>query len=328
MLRKIILGLLCTLVLSLSSCVSAGKLTAPPMEEEQSAWIVYWDWDRGVSEAQKNKPDALIAFAASFDEQGKLCLPALMTKERLAALPKENTYLSFVNDQQQAEKALLKDTKLLKKLLGKKASRQQHIADVLTLGRDCGFMGVEIDYENVWKDAALMKAYAAFIAELRDECRAQNMKLRVVLEPKALRYANIMPEDVEYVIMFYNLYGGHSGPGPKADRRFIWHTLSEAAKLPGTPNVAFANGGFDWSAPKKARGITLAQAIALQQKYQLQPERDEKSRALHFTYSVGAEKHTVWYADSETLSYWQQLAQAVGFKRFSSWRLGGNEPGK
>lgn len=325
MLKKIIFGFLCIFVLSLTSCVSAGKLAAPPMEEQQSAWIVYWDWDRGVSEAQKNKLDTLVAFAASFDEQGKLRLPAEMTEERLAALPKDKTYLSFVNDQQQAGKALLKDTKLLKKLLTKKTTRQQHIADVLALSKRYGLAGVEIDYENVWKDAGLMKDYVAFIKELRDECRAQNMQLRVVLEPKALRYASLMPEDVEYVIMFYNLYGGHSGPGPKADRRFIWHTLSEAAKLPGTQNVAFANGGFDWSAPKKAKGITLEQAVALQKKYQAQPERDEKSRALHFTYSVGAEKHTVWYADGETMVYWQQLAQAVGFKRFSSWRLGGNE---
>ena len=326
MLKKIILGLLCALVLSLSSCVSAGRLQAPPMAAEQSAWVVYWDWDRGMNEAQKNKPDALIAFAASFDEQGKLRLPEAMTEARLAALPREKSYLSFVNDQQLAEKTLLKDTKLLKKLLNKKTARQQHVKDVLALSKQYGFTGVEIDYENVWRDASLMKDYAAFLAELRDACTAQDMQLRVVLEPKSLRYAELMPKDVEYVIMFYNLYGGHSGPGPKADRRFIWHTLSEAAKLPGTPNVAFANGGFDWTAPKKAKGITLAQAEALQKKYQVQPERDEKSRALHFTYSVGEEKHTVWYADSETLAYWQQLAQAVGFKRFSSWRLGGNEP--
>ena len=313
------------MVLSLSSCVSAGRLAAPPMEAEQSAWLVYWDWDRGAGEAQQNKYDALIAFAAGFDENGALRLPEELTEERLAALSHEKAYLSFVNDQQQAGKTLLKDTKLLKKLLGKKAARQQHAADVLALSRKYGFTGVEIDYENVWKDAALMKDYAAFITELRDECRAQDMKLRVVLEPKALRYAGLLPNDVEYVVMFYNLYGGHSGPGPKADRRFIWHTLSEAAKLPGTPNVAFASGGFDWSAPKRAKGITLAQAEALQKKYQAQVERDEKSRALHFTYSVGEEKHTVWYADAETLVYWQQLAQAVGFKRFSSWRLGGNE---
>lgn len=322
MIRKIVFGLLCIVVMSLTSCVSAGRLEAPPMEEQKSAWVVYWDWDRGMKEAQRS--DVLVAFAASFDEQGELVLPAELTQKRLTALPADKAYLSFVNDQKHGEKTLLKDTRLLKKLLGKKA-RQQHIADILALSKQHGFMGVEIDYENVWKDASLMKDYAAFITELRDECKAQNMQLRVVLEPKALRFAELLPDDVEYVIMFYNLYGGHSGPGPKADRRFIWHTLSEAAKLPGTPNVAFANGGFDWSAPKKAKGITLEQAVALQKKYQAQPERDEKSRALHFTYSVGAEKHTVWYADEETMAYWQQLAQAVGFKRFSSWRLGGNE---
>ena len=38
--KKIIFVLLCLVVLSLSSCASAGKLQAPPMEAEKSAWVV------------------------------------------------------------------------------------------------------------------------------------------------------------------------------------------------------------------------------------------------------------------------------------------------
>ena len=92
--------------------------------------------------------------------------------------------------------------------------------------------------------------------------------------------------------------------------------------------MAFANGGFDWTAPKKAKGITMAQAVALQKQYQATAERDEGSRALHFTYKKGTEEHTVWYADAETLAYWENLAQALGFKRISIWRLGGSEAAK
>lgn len=326
--KKFVFGLLCIFVLSLTSCVSAGKLQAPPMEAEKSAWVAYWDWDKGADELKAAKHDTAIAFAAGFDEAGALVLPEQLTSERLEALPAAKAYLSFVNDQKQGTGTLLKDTKLLKKILGKRSSRQQHIEEVIALSKKYGFMGVEIDYENVWRDAGLLQSYAEFITELREACKAQGLRLRVVLEPKTLRYAAKLPEDVEYVVMFYNLYGGHSGPGPKADRRFIWHTLSQAAKLPGTPNVAFANGGFDWSAPKKAKGITLAQAVALQKKYNAQPERDESSRALHFTYKKGEEQHTVWYADADTLAYWQQLAEAVGFKRISIWRLGGSEAAK
>ena len=220
--KKIIFGLLCLVVLSLSSCASAGKLQAPPMEAEKSAWVVYWDWDKGAGEAQQQKNDALVAFAASFDEQGGLALPAELTAARLAKLSPERSYLSFVNDQKQGSNTVLKDTRLLKKLLAKKASRKHHVADIIALGKENKFSGVEIDYENIWRDAALMKSYAEFVSELRDECRAQDLKLRVVLEPRTLRYAKLLPQDVEYVVMLYNLYGGHSGPGPKADRRFIW----------------------------------------------------------------------------------------------------------
>lgn len=322
--KKLILYALCALVISISSCASAGKLQAPPMEADSAGWVVYWDWERGVREAQQQKPATLVAFAANFAEDGSVALPTELTAERLAQLPKERAYLSFVNDQHKGKQTLMKDTQVLKKLLSKKKSREQHIAEIIALCRQYNFAGVEIDYENIWRDKALMKNFAAFITELREKTQAENLKLRVVLEPKALRFGEELPGDVEYVVMFYNLYGGHSGPGPKADRRFIWHTLSQAAKLPGTPNVAFANGGFDWTAPKQAKSLTQEQAVALQKKYQVQPVRDDSSKALHFSYTNGKEQHTVWYADEQTLLYWQELAQAVGFKRISIWRFGGN----
>ena len=74
-------------------------------------------------------------------------------------------------------------------------SRKQHVADIIALGKANKFSGVEIDYENIWRDAALMKSYAEFVSELRDECRAQDLKLRVVLEPRTLRYAKLLPQD-------------------------------------------------------------------------------------------------------------------------------------
>ena len=323
--KKLILCTLCALVLSISSCASAGRLQAPPMEADSAGWVVYWDWEHGVREAQQQKPATLVAFAANFAEDGSLVLPAKLTADRLAQLPMEKSYLSFVNDRQQGKQMLMKDTAVLKKLLSKKKSREQHIAEIIALCRQYNFAGVEIDYENIWRDKAVMKGFAAFIAELRDKTQTEKLKLRVVLEPKTLRFAEELPADVEYVVMFYNLYGGHSEPGPKADRRFIWHTLSQAAKLPGTPNVAFANGGFDWTAPRQAKSLTQLQAVALQKKYQVEPERDENSKALQFSYDDSGQKHTVWYADEQTLLYWQELAQAVGFKRISIWRLGGNE---
>ena len=323
--KKLIFGLLCAFIISIASCASAGRLEAPPMEPQRSAWVVYWDWQRGVDEAKVAKPDVLVAFAASFDEAGALRLPKELTAEQLAKLPAEKAYLSFVNDKQDGEKVLTKDTKVLKKLLAKKNKRTQHIQEIITLTKQHNFCGIEIDYENIWRDKSLMKDFSSFLEELKVKAGENNLKLRVVLEPKTLRYAQDLPKDVEYVVMFYNLYGGHSGPGPKADRRFIWHTLSAVAKLPGTPNVAFATGGFDWTAPRKAKSLTQMQAEALMKKYKVNPERDDASRALHFEYDDDKVKHTVWYADGETLKYWQGLAEAVGFKRISIWRLGGNE---
>ena len=216
---------------------------------------------------------------------------------------------------------MLKDVQLLHRLLDKEAARRKHIEEIIKLCKDKGFAGVEIDYENLWQEEDLVQSFGLFAQELKAACDNNGLKLRLVLEPKTLAYAEALPEKIEYVVMFYNLYGPHSGPGPKANEKFILRTLKQMEKLRGTPTIAFANGGFDWAEGGKASGLTQAQAEALAQKYQAAPQRDKASRALYFSYSVKDEAHTVWYADELTLAFWRNIAAKYGYQRFSLWRL-------
>jgi hypothetical protein len=325
-LYKSIVAILILSVCFLCACGTDKKIQAPKMKPSQAAWSVYWDWANGIDEAQDDKYQDVIVFAADFDSKSNIVLPKKFNPDDFKDLSNRKLFISFVNDiQTQSSGTIQKDIVFLNKLLETPESRRQHISDVIKICRDNGFDGIEIDYENIWKEKALVENFVSFVKELHKETQMNLLDLRVVLDVRALKYAKIFPDDVEYVVMFYNLYGLHSGPGPKADKEFILNTLEKMQNLKGTPNIAFANGGFDWCEGSKTRSLTSKQARLLAKRMKVEPKRDFASNALYFTYMQNDKKHTVWYGDETTIEYWCDIAKQYGYKRFSLWRLGGSK---
>lgn len=294
-----------------------------------SSWVVSWDAAKGWKEYHRTKKEwtDLSYFAATFDENGKLHLPAGFQK---VAIENGRFYLTFVNDVQPAKgKAIEKDTQVLQQVLATEESRRQHAKDILQLAEQAGVDGVEIDYERIGKDEELMKKFASFTQTLFLESISVHKKVRIILEPS-------MPMDLsysqgpEYVVMAYNLFGTHSGPGPKADGPFIKKLIQKMAALPPKKALAFSNGGCQWQdagffglKKGKAQFISTEKALALAKEHGVTPLRDEASAAMHFSYKENGSDYEVWYADQETLDAWITLAAREGIPSVSLWRLGG-----
>ena len=325
-LYKSIVAILILSVCFLCACGTDKKIQAPKMKPSQAAWSVYWDWANGIDEAQDDKYQDVIVFAADFDSKNQLVFPAAFAPEMFNSFPQKNLFISFVNDKRlESGKHIQKDTVFLNELLATPESRKQHISEVIRICKDNGFNGIEIDYENIWKEKTLVENFVSFVEELRKETQINRLDLRVVLDVRALRYAKLFPDNVEYVVMFYNLHGLHNGPGPKADKKFILDTLKKLQSLKGTPNIAFANGGFVWSSGSKTKSLTTEQARLLAKKMQVKPKRDSESNALYFSYVQDNKEYTVWFGDEITIKYWCDIAKEYGYKRFSLWRLGGSK---
>jgi spore germination protein YaaH len=145
----------------------------------------------------------------------------------------------------------------------------------------------------------------------------------VVLDSQSTLYAEF-PMGPEYVVMCYNLYGTHSGPGPKADADFLDTTMEKNKRLPGQVTMAFANGGFQWDDDGQCTALTQVQALKKMEQITGEAVRDPKSNALSFTYEEDKRHYTVWFADGNTISYWISLAHDNGYRSFAIWRLGGN----
>ena len=209
------------------------------------------------------------------------------------------------------------------------------MADLLALLKAYPFSGLELDYERV--GAEDWPKLLQFARDLDVRLRAQGKKLRLVMEPKQKYLQSNLPAGPEYVVMAYNLHGGHNGPGAKADDAFLHQLAQWAAGLSVKPGLALAGGGFAWTSGGVLE-VTERKAVAWARGANVTPVRDAASQALHFTAPDNAPGSAVparnakggrceiWYADGTTLAHWAEVGRSLGFNGVSLWRLGGNTP--
>lgn len=312
--------------LLLPGCSATHSSQHEPMA--LTGWLVDWDMEEGHQEyAQlQDKLEAVVYFRAYYMGDDKLFVPMEITADR-EAIGKDSRkkYLSFCNDCMPPEgKRILKDTEVLKRILSDDAAIAHHAEKMVTFAQMRGFDGLELDFEEVFKHKELMPNYLKFVKQLYQKSEAASMKLRVVLQPSIDMKAGY-PQGPQYVVMLYNLYGGHSGPGPKADYAFIQKVIGKMKALPGEPEIALSTGGCIWKPGKKGKFISQQEAVALMKEKQAQPDRDSKSGALSFSFEESGKTVCVWYADAETINLWLSEAAKAGVKKASIWRLGGNE---
>ena len=306
--------------------------TETEVSPDVSVWYPYWDYATADAELKEMGDDlnTICFFAAYYDVNNKPFIPKDTTEtyaklNKNGTLKDRNTYLTFVNDKLLEKGSSLKDTDLLYALIGNEDLANQHVSDVIALTKSLGCGGVEIDYEAIRKDYALWELFNSFVTKLSREASNEGLALRIVFEPSAPFQNYTWPSDAEYVMMCYNLFGYGTEPGPKANPSWVKELAAKMNTLPGVKNLAFATGGFDFSADGKVAQIGKADAVALLSQKNAEVQRDAASGALWFDYTdEGGTTHQVWYADEETINLWKQAGREGGINRVSIWRLGGN----
>lgn len=298
-------------------------------DEENSLWLVDWDYENGLDIAKEASDDIdnLLLFGAYFDEDAKLFYPE--NTEKLIEgvkddkdLSEKDVYISVVNDQFLDEGNKLKDAKVLEKNIKSASKRKKHIKSIMKLAEDETIDGIEVDYENIPED--LIKDYVKFIKDLSKATEEQDVSLRVVFEPSFPVEDVDLPEEPLYSVMAYDLYGTHSGPGPKADDEFLDGLASRFLSKPNDVEVAFANGGFSWDEEDNASTLTYHQIEKIIEEYDPDIEEDEESGAKSFTYEDDDEENEVWYVDEDTLEHWRErIKEHDDDMSFSYWRAGG-----
>lgn len=302
------------LSLLLVGCSSQSDI---PKQEEKSkgitnTWCVYWNLNQEIKQKLVDKD--IVCYFGAYYQSNELFVPDTILQFYQETKTSSNKqYITVVNDEVNKENTSLKNETIVKEHLTTK-----DITELVELVKSNDFDGLELDYENFNDNITLWNEYTAFIKQLYSALQKENKGLRVLLEAKSPVDKVTLPNGPRYVMMCYNLYGGFSEPGPKANHAFL-KKIKQKTKNIKNIEYALAVGGFDWS-DGRATSVTVAQARQLADAYQATIKQD-KSGAWYFTYQKQGVNHTVWYGDDQTMEGWKEV---LGVDIISIWKMEGN----
>ena len=339
--RKSAFAIVVMMMLSVTGCLpaalSVNAARRPQPVFNGNVWVTYWDYDNGIREAVKiqTQLNSVSYFAAAFDKNANIILVGPVQKFREQKFKRYRAeirkFLTVVNDvyrdiHNPNGESIEKDTQLLAELFQSDSTMRDHVKALVACVKKNQFDGLEIDYENIWKNPAIAGKYVRFLGFLVEETDKEKIPLRVILEPGIPVRQYDLPEGPEYVVMCYNLFGSHTADGgPKADSDFLDKMLAKVSQLPRPHSVALATGGCVWIEGKRPFFVTENEALALQKEMKASLHRDPFSQAQYFNGRNAAGKNVeCWFADARTIIAWKRQALDYGVDGISLWRLGGN----
>lgn len=300
-------------------------------ETKYTIWNAYWNL-KGAEEqieALSSKIQNISFFAAYFNYNDEVFIPqeTIDFYEKKGSIYKNrgwNCLLTIVNDIDYGNgNSSTKDKNLINRLVQNETNYKAHAENLISLTKKYNFDGLEIDYENIRKDYVLWEKFMNFVNYLNLRCKEENLILRIIIE------TDFEPKNVNWVdgpiysVMCYNLYGSHSGPGPKANKEFLHSIMNKMSVIPGKIDYALANGGFDWDFNNNSEGLTEKQAQILVGEYGISANIDDESAVKNFDYqNEKGEEHHVWYGDQKTLETWMTWLKENNNYDFSIWRVG------
>lgn len=311
---------------------ATNQVVTDPAQEYvscDSAWLVYWDLENGIEELNNmSSLENIIYFSTWYNQEDEIVVPdELLTAKAELKSEDQMEYLSFTNDIVYDDgSSSQKNIELFKNLFSSQDMMDSEADEIIKNAINNDFDGIEMDFENLKKDIDLWNQYIQFLGILKSKCLENDLLLRVVLEPATPPSQLSFPDGIEYVMMCYNLYGGFSEPGPKADFEFLDTMKQSLSYLPGQNDLALAAGGFDWNT-NGVKSLTVKQISEIIENYKIEVSIDENSGAKNFKYidDDGLE-HEIWYSDFETINQWIENVNEDDDISISLWRLGGNTP--
>jgi len=315
-------GLATVLLVAVFACAPGIGVPGPV---EIQAWAVYFDSERGLAELQQHGElfDRVSLFAYELDPVGSPTpAPNMVTMIApffdLAAVKGFEPWVTVVNDvRYEVDRVLAKDSTLIHELLADPARRVAHARELADRVAGDGFRGLHLDYERVPESERV--PFQAFIRTLGNELRQRGLGLEVVVEP----VTGPLPAagNSSVVVMAYDLFGEHSGPGPRSTPDFVTELGSRGAvDSDSAAALAVAVGGFSWDSDGEVDPIDWSEAR--ERAAEASRTRRDAADVPSARFGDGTE---IWFEDpASVLGKWQAAWQA-GFRRLAIWRLGGND---
>lgn len=278
-------------------------------------------------QAHADKIDTISPFWHSVDKNGELVDDKFEKDVLDFAHSHKINVVTLINNKKYPEGdngAFLRDEGLRKKVVDK----------ILALVEKNDYDGVNIDFELLKPD--LKEALIDFIDKLAAGLHGKKKILAVSVFPQvdvaqeisaAYDYASLGKAADYLVLMAYDKHYEESPPGPVAPLKWTEDNVNHALKYVPAKKLALAIGsyGYDWPPGGKGEYIPTGEALKRAEKASADIQWDEASQQPFFTYSVGGEKHEVWFQNAASVKQKIDLAIKKQLAAIALWRLGFEE---
>ncbi|HIE12613.1 MAG TPA: LysM peptidoglycan-binding domain-containing protein [Desulfotomaculum sp.] len=217
-------------------------------------------------------------------------------------------------------------------LLSNRANRQRLIQRMITILKDEGYQGVNIDLENIpYTDRSY---YTALIREFKAALEPLGYLTVVSVPAKAsdaptaawsgaFDYRAIGASADWVQIMTYDEHWAGGVPGPIASLPWVQSVIKYAVSVIPKEKIllGIATYGYDWGSGT-AEVLTYQSVNDLVKAYEVRPHWHEIYGEPFFYYYKDGVKHEVWYEDAAAASLKLDLVNEYGLKGIGIWRLG------
>lgn len=229
------------------------------------------------------------------------------------------------------------NNQLIKVLMENRELQDRLIDQMLTVMRERGYEGVDIDFEYILPENR--EQYARFAGKTREKMNEYGYKVTVAVAPKISdRQRGILVEGVDYALLGQNAdavflmtyewgytYGPPMAVAPLDKvREVVEYAVTQIQ--PGQIILGIPNYGYDWTLPYE-RGITRARSIGNVEAVETAAENGaaieyaQISQSPWFTYRKNGMEHVVWFEDVRSISAKWDLIREYGLSGARYWNL-------
>ena len=228
-------------------------------------------------------------------------------------------------------------SELVHQLLSSEIQQQSLIAELMEAVDRRGYQGIDVDFEYVPAEDA--RAYARFLAQLRQALHSRRLPLSAALAAKTsanqpgrlyegIDY-HLIAQAVDFALLMTYDWGYLSGP-PMAVaplpqvRKVVEYALTEFS--PEQLYLGIPNYGYNWPLPfregNRAVSVNNVEAVRLAWNRHAAIRYDETAQApwLRYVDEQGVE-HEVWFEDARSIQAKLNLALEYGLYGVGYWNL-------
>ncbi len=230
------------------------------------------------------------------------------------------------------------DRDLIDNVLNSPALRAKTVSNILTVVKDNGYNGVNIDFENI--PPADRDLFTRFISEVSSALQKIGYITTISIPAKtydeltgwngAFDYKELGVIADRIMLMTYDEHWFGGPPGPVASAGWVEQVISYAGSQIPANKLLLGIGmyGYDWEVNSgKAFTLPAGKTLGQAKRFGAVVNWDDTAQVPYFYYWANGIKHVVWFESNNSAAFKLDMVNRYNLAGVAIWRLGFEDDG-